>query len=75
MATTTDGSGAPPPSETSPLLQSADEPISNGAIERNDNGEEESSIPIAKESSGAKLWLTLLSVWFGVFLGALGTGL
>jgi len=72
MASAPNVSGASPPSETSPLLHPTPQPISDDAIERNDNGEEENGIPIAKEPSATRLWLILFSVWVGVFLGALG---
>jgi len=72
MASVPNTSGASPPSETSPLLRPAPNPVSDDAIERDDNGQEESGVPIAKEPSATKLWLILSAVWVGVFLGALG---
>ena len=64
--------GASQPSETSPLLHPTPTPISNDTIDRSDNGVEENGVTIAKEPRATKLWLTLITVWVGVFLGALG---
>lgn len=62
-------------SERSPLLGDQKQTPDNGTIEREageEAQEEPSDIPLAEQPSNAKLFVTLGTLYFGVFFAALG---
>jgi hypothetical protein len=66
------------PSERTPLLQEVEpEPIDDGAVEQQQeaiegNWEDPNRTLVAEEPSNKKLAVIMLSIWVGVFLGAVG---